>query len=242
MQRSISSDRARTNILKRAEYNLIQYLCERMPPWITSNGLTAIGLAGGGVVFLGLWLGKVHVLLLLISILGLVINWFGDSLDGRLAYYRNIPRKWYGFSLDVVADWTSTFAIALGFYFHFPRYKVIPFVFVAAYGAAIIIALLRYKITDDYRIDTFRLGPTEMRILVAVMLLLEIFRPNTLFQFGIAGAGILIVMDFVELKKLLRLADKRDVHEKAGRHKKNRGIGTLQGDFVKRPIISHQNR
>jgi phosphatidylserine synthase len=38
---------------------------------------------------------------------GFAINWFGDSLDGRIAYYRNTPRKWYGFALDCIMDWLS---------------------------------------------------------------------------------------------------------------------------------------
>ena len=45
----------------------------------------------------------------------LIINWFGDSLDGRLAYYRNKPRKWYGFSLDITVDWFTTLLIGAGY-------------------------------------------------------------------------------------------------------------------------------
>lgn len=213
-QKSMTSERVRRNILKRAEAVLIRYFCERMPRWMTPNTLTAVGLAGAGMVFIGLWLGKIHALFLLLSVIGLAVNWFGDSLDGRLAYFRNIPRKWYGFSLDVVVDWTSTFAIALGFYCHFPRYKFVPIIFVAAYGAAMLIALLRYKITDDYRIDAFFLGPTEMRLLTAGMLVLEVCRPNMLLLFGIASTSVLVIIDFAELKELLRFADKRDMREK----------------------------
>ena len=52
---------------------------------------------------------------LLFSLLGLFINWFGDSLDGRLAYYRNKPRKWFGFTLDLIVDWLGTILMGLGF-------------------------------------------------------------------------------------------------------------------------------
>jgi hypothetical protein len=38
----------------------------------------------------------------------MAIQWFGDSLDGRIAYYRNTPRKWYGWLLDMNLDWIST--------------------------------------------------------------------------------------------------------------------------------------
>jgi len=214
MMQYIFSDRQRTNVLKRAESQAIQLFCKHMPAWVTPNFLTTVGLAGGLIVFLGLWLARTNILFLLISILGLALHWFGDSLDGRLAYYRNTPRKWFGFSLDVVVDWISIFAMGLGCYMYLPRYRVVAFLLIAAYGAAIVIALLRYKISGNYKIDLFNFGPTEMRVLIAAVLLLEIFRPDSLLQFCVIAALVLTVMNIVELREVLRLADARDASER----------------------------
>ena len=215
MKTKINCDRKRSNILKTAEYKAIQYLCERMPNWVTPNILTMIGFLGSVIIWLGLWLGIEQRAFLLLSIFGLAVHWFGDSLDGRLAYYRNTPRKWFGFSLDINVDWTSVCLIALGFYFYLPVYKFVALIFVVAYGGSMIIALLRYRITNHYTIDSFNFGPTEMRIVLALVMLIEIFRPGTLLAFGVLGSVLLIVINMLESHKLLKQADQKDVAEKA---------------------------
>ncbi|MDQ7065715.1 MAG: CDP-alcohol phosphatidyltransferase [candidate division KSB1 bacterium] len=214
MFEKVFSDRERTNFLKYYESSLILYLCERMPAWITPNRLTAIGVLGSLLVFAGFWMGHYLRIALLISIIGLAVNWFGDSLDGRLAYYRNIPRKWYGFCLDIVVDWLSMFLVVMGFYVYFDTYRWLPFVFLLAYGGLMLIALLRYKITDSYSIDAFQLGPTEMRIIIAVLILIEMIRRGTLLQASMLGAVIILFFTIMALRSLLQAADLKDQQEK----------------------------
>lgn len=212
----IRRDRERTNLLRNAEYRLIEQLCERMPPWVTPDMLTATGFLGSVVVFGGLCLGNYWKGFLLLSVIGFAIQWFGDSLDGRLAYFRNTPRKWYGWTLDLNTDWVSACVIGLGFYFYLPvEHRIVAFVFVIAYGGSLIVALLRYKVTDKYTIDTFLFGPTEVRILLSLVLLIEIFRTDTLFQFGLVGTLLLVTFNLIESYRILKQADQRDREEKA---------------------------
>jgi phosphatidylglycerophosphate synthase len=214
MTQTADADRRRTNVLKRAEFSAIQFFCRHMPAWMTPNGLTIVGLAGGAMVLAGLWLASLNVLFVLLSIFGLAVHWFGDSLDGRLAYYRNTPRKWFGFCLDIVADWVSVFAMGLGCYLYLPRHRFIPFLLVAAYGASIIIALLRYRISEEYRIDLFRFGPTEMRLIISAVFVLEIFLSGSIMAFCGIATITLAGMNVVDLRNLLHLADARDLSEK----------------------------
>jgi hypothetical protein len=151
---SIQSERRRQNFLLAFEAQSVAWLCRRMPRGVTSNRLTALGIAGAGVVFTALLLGRINRWWLLAGIAGLAIHWFGDSLDGRLAYYRGAPRKWYGFVLDVLADWASLCLISAGFIVYMARYEFVPIIFMAAYGAGMLIAVARYKITGHYRIDS----------------------------------------------------------------------------------------
>ncbi len=211
------SDRERTNFLRSLEQQWILALCRIMPEWVTPNLLTAVGLLGSFLVFLGLYLGQFARIWLFLCLVGLAVNWFGDSLDGRLAYYRNRPRKWYGFSLDILADWASMFLIVVGFYFYLDQYRLLPFVYLLTYGALMLIALLRYKITGDYSIDAFGLGPTEMRIIVAVFILIEMFREHTLLQVGTAGAVIITFLAIMGMVRLLRAADEKDKQERERR-------------------------
>ncbi len=210
----IRNSRERLNVLKELEFKTIEILCRLMPSWVTPNILTGVGLLGSIIVAAGLVLAIVNPWWLTLSVLGFAIQWFGDSLDGRLAYFRNIPRKWYGWSLDINVDWISTCIVGLGFYFFFPEYKIASFLFVVAYGGSMIVALMRYKINNQYIIDAGIIGPTELRIIVCVFLLLEILLPGALLVFALLGSAILMVINLVDSYKVMQLGDERDLEEK----------------------------
>ena len=53
----IAKDRKRTNILKSSEQKLIAYLVQKVPLWINSDGLTAIGFFGNVMVASSIVLG-----------------------------------------------------------------------------------------------------------------------------------------------------------------------------------------
>src|SRR5690606_41860692 len=144
-----------------------------VPGWMSPNMLTGIGIAGSVLIFLAFVLAYyVDTTFLLLGPLGFFINWFGDSLDGRIAYFRKIPRKWYGFSLDIIMDWFGTVMIGLGYLIYAEsEYKLIGFIFVVLYGWAMIVSQLRYKITDHYTIDAGLVGPTEVRVILAIVMI-----------------------------------------------------------------------
>jgi hypothetical protein len=216
----LSKDRHRTNLLKTSEQRFIAFLVQHIPSWINSNALTAIGLAGSLVTTTGFILALyVHRSLLLLGILGFFINWFGDSLDGRLAYFRNKPRKWYGFSLDYTVDWLTNIFIGLGYIVYVGgQWELLGFCFVVLYGWAMMTALLRYNITNEYTIDSGLLGPTEVRIIISFFLLLEVLVKGSIIYSGIAACLILFVVNLADFRKLLRMADRRDKDEQAKTH------------------------
>lgn len=211
----ITQGRKRTNILKNIEQKTIEALCKIMRSWMTSDMLTAIGFIGSILISVGLYFAKENKIYLIISIIAFAIQWFGDSLDGRLAYWRNTPRKWYGWALDITVDWISIGIIGFGFYYYFESYKFIAFIFIFAYGWSMINALLRYKITNAYAIDTNLMGPTELRIIICIFIVLEYFISNTLIAFGLGGSLILIIFNFSDLMKILQEGNKKDATEKA---------------------------
>lgn len=212
-KKAISQDRKRTNILHDQEIALIAYLVERIPRWVTSNMLTSLGLAGNLLVALLMCVASVYgSRWLLLTPLAFFINWFGDSLDGRLAYYRKKPRKWFGFCLDIVVDWIGIIAIGLGYYTYVqPEWKIIGFIFVVLYGAEMIISQLRYKVTDKYSIDSGLLGPTEVRIILAILFCMDFFIPGSIHWIGLAVSIVLLFSFISDFRQLLALADERDI-------------------------------
>ncbi|HIY76206.1 MAG TPA: CDP-alcohol phosphatidyltransferase family protein [Candidatus Sphingobacterium stercorigallinarum] len=216
VNKKLFQDRKRTNILSEPEQKLISYLVPKVPNWISSDGLTAIGLLGAFIVLGSFLLAEyIHVSYLLLAVFGFFVQWFGDSLDGRIAYYRNKSRKWYGFALDIVMDWVSTVLIGLGYVFYaVGDAKYLGFALVALYGWAMIISQLRYRITDKYTIDAGLLGPTEIRVIICLVLVLEVILPGSIDYSVLMICIALLFVNFVDTKKLLDLGDIRDAEEK----------------------------
>lgn len=212
----IFQDRKRTNILSNVEQRTISFLVKRVPSYITSDMLTFIGTGGSLIVLAGFILATyVSRDYLLLGVLGLAINWFGDSLDGRIAYYRNIPRKWYGFSLDIIMDWVSTVLIGLGYLVYARNeFELLAFIFVVLYGWAMIISQLRYKITDVYSIDSGIVGPTEIRVILSIIFIIEVIFGNLFEYFAAAICITLFIINFIDTRKLLKLGDIRDKQER----------------------------
>jgi len=216
IQKIISTDRERTNIFKHSEQLTIAFLVKRLPTWLSPNMLTSIGFFGNILTFFSFVLATyVNVNFLLLGVVGYAINWFGDSLDGRVAYYRQKPRKWYGFALDMTIDWLGILLMGLGFvvYAEGP-WEIIGFAFVVLYGWEMITTLLRYKIIGKYSIDSGLFGPTEVRVVISLILILEVFFKGSILYISSIVTAILFVMNIVDMRKLLKLADECDIREK----------------------------
>lgn len=226
----ISTDRERTNILRIPEQQAIAFLVENIPSWLTSNMLTTIGFLGSIITFAGFVLAAfLHVNFLLIGVLGYAISWFGDSLDGRVAYYRHKPRKWFGFALDITVDWLGIILMGAGFMIYVGgMWELIGLGFVVMYGWEMITTLLRYKITGNYSIDSGILGPTEVRIIISLILVLEVFVQGSILYFSAAATFILFVVNIVDMRKLLKLADALDDAEKLEQKTKTQEMSEIK--------------
>jgi len=212
----ISSDRERTNILRKSEQQTIAFLVKLIPSWISSNMLTGIGFFGNVLTFVSFLLATyIHPYYLLLGTVGYALNWFGDSLDGRIAYYRKKSRKWYGFALDITTDWLGIVLMGLGFVVYVDgSWEIVGFAFIVMYGWEMITTLLRYKITGKYSIDSGLFGPTEVRIVISLILVAEVFFKDSIIYFSTVATAILFIMNIIDTNKLLKMADECDIREK----------------------------
>src|SRR5207245_4177328 len=105
---------------------------------------------------------------LLLVILFLAVNWFGDSLDGTLARVRNRQRPRYGFYVDHVIDTFGALFLTSGLAFSGYMSTAI------AAGLLIVFYMLSIEVyLATYTIGTFHLsfwifGPTELRLVLAI--------------------------------------------------------------------------
>jgi archaetidylinositol phosphate synthase len=144
------------------------WLAARMPRWVNPDILTGVGLLGSVVIFFSYWLTNVTAHFLWLASLGLVINWFGDSLDGTLARYRKIERPKYGFFIDHTVDVVSTLLVVFGLGLSpYVRFEIACLALIG-YLVMSVFVYIRTYVEGVFKISYGRFGPTEVR-LIAIM-------------------------------------------------------------------------
>jgi archaetidylinositol phosphate synthase len=186
-----------------AERKALAWLAARVPSWVNSDHLTLLGLAamlgaGGGYV-LAHWTRTG----LIIATVCLAINWFGDSLDGTLARVRNRQRPRYGFYVDHMIDTIGGLFLMSGLAAsRYLDWRVAVGMLIAYEMLSIEVYLAAYTI-GTFRLSFAKLGPTEIRILLAAGNVVLWLHPNA-HAFGAyrlfdVGGCIAIVAMFVML-------------------------------------------
>jgi phosphatidylglycerophosphate synthase len=105
---------------------------------------------------------------LFLVVLLLIVNWFGDSLDGTLARVRGHERPRYGFYVDHVLDAVGILFVISGLVLgSFMSLPIGAGFLVAYYLLTIEIALATHTV-GTFRISYWKFGPTELRILLAI--------------------------------------------------------------------------
>jgi len=85
---------------------------------------------------------------------------------------------------------------------------------VVMYGWEMLTTLLRYKITGKYSIDSGLFGPTEVRIVISLILIIEVIFKGSILYISSIVTAILFLMNIIDTRKLLKLADECDIREK----------------------------
>jgi archaetidylinositol phosphate synthase len=177
--------RSNSGWLAEPERRALAWMAPRLPAWITPNGLTALGFAGAVISFVGYVLAASQPAWLWMVSAGLVINWFGDSLDGSVARLRGIGRPRFGFFLDQSTDVASQFLFAIGIGLSGYVSLWIAALGLAAYLMMTVQSLLRTETTRTFHLATGGMGLTEVRCLFLVGNALFFFMPPNRVDLGI---------------------------------------------------------
>lgn len=160
------SDRALNGILADSERSILLGLARRAPAWVVPDHLTALAFAGAFICALGLVASNYAMDFLWLAVFGLVLNWFGDSLDGTLARVRQIERPRYGFYVDHVSDLGSQLLIVIGLGLSpFLRFDITLLALIGYLGLSVI-SLVKLHVSRTFQLSYFGIGPTEIRIII----------------------------------------------------------------------------
>jgi archaetidylinositol phosphate synthase len=157
--------RVNESLLAAVEKRCLIWMANRLPPAINSDHLTVlagVAMFGAGACY---WIGSPVALLM--SIVLLAANWFGDSLDGTLARVRRHERPRYGFYVDHVLDVLCVLFVFSGLVFGGHMSPLVGGGFLLAYYLLMIEIALATHAVGVFRISFWKFGPTELRILLA---------------------------------------------------------------------------
>lgn len=197
--------RIQHNLLATSERKLLNWLCGRMPAWVTPDLLTAAGLVGAAAVLIGYIASVDDAAWLWLAVAGYLLHWFGDSMDGSLARFRHIERPSFGYFIDHSCDGIAAVLILIGLGFSpFVRLDV-ALLCLVGYLLLMAHAFLSARVLGELRLSHAGGGPTELRIvLIALTLVMwvlgpgrELFADVTGFDIFIGTAGVLLIVLFV---------------------------------------------
>jgi len=197
------------------EKRALQWMAQRMPGWVSSDQLTLLGFAAQLAAGMAYALARRYPAALLLVILCIVLNWFGDSMDGTLARERSQQRPRYGFYVDHMVDIFGSAALLGGLgisgYLHWQTAiaMLIGFLLLSSECYLATHSLGRFQMSQGI------FGPTELRMLLIAGNLALLRSPYSvvfghrvlLFDLGgwIAAAGMLAVTIFVSVQHTAQL-------------------------------------
>jgi archaetidylinositol phosphate synthase len=211
-------DHVRTNgsPLASAERRALIHMAQRLPGWVTPDHLSGLGLAAMAGAGLSFWAAQYWMVGLVGVVLSLALNWFGDSLDGTLARVRKQERPRFGFYVDHVIDLAGATMLFCGLGASGFMSPLVALGVLSAYLLVSAEVFLATHVRGVFKMTFLGVGPTELRILLAVGVAALAWRPMVspfglgpfrLFDVGgivaIAGMGVAFIVSSIRNTRAL---------------------------------------
>lgn len=184
-----TSARVQTSLLNAAEKKALVWLAERQPRWVTSDFLTYVGVLGAVICAAGFILSNININYLWLSSFGLLVNWYGDSLDGTIARVRHTQRPIYGFFIDHSLDAITICIMCIGAGLS-PMFRLhIAMLVLAGYLVLSIYTYICTILKDEFCLTYGSMGPTEFRLVIILLNTLYMYTSWGNIRFDLWGYG-----------------------------------------------------
>jgi len=161
-----SAERSNGSVLASLEKKALIWMARRMPSWVNSDHLSALGFLALMGVGLSYWYSRNSNTGLILVIAFFVLNWFGDSLDGTLARVRNQQRPRYGFYVDHILDACGSVFVFGGLALSGHMSERVAIGLLVVYLLLSIEAYLATYTVGTFHLSFAAVGPTELRLLL----------------------------------------------------------------------------
>jgi len=160
--------RVNRGILAAAEKRLLIRIARALPPSIHSDHLSALALVCMCLVGIGFAAMRYTPSGCWLVVLGLIGNWFGDSLDGTVARVRKHERPRFGYYVDHVIDMIGITAVFAGLAASGLMSPVVALAVLVAYLLVTAEVFLGTHVSGIFHMSRWGFGPTELRIILGV--------------------------------------------------------------------------
>jgi archaetidylinositol phosphate synthase len=168
IRKSNDTKREQTSVLSPLEQIALQWLVKRLPNWVSPDHLSILGLLAMLLAGVGYFFSKGNAQFLHLVNFCLALNWFGDSLDGTLARFRNKQRPKYGFYVDHIIDTFGTLFLMVGLIMSGYISERVGLGILIVYFMLSINSYLAAYSLNVFSISFWKFSPTELRILLAI--------------------------------------------------------------------------
>ena len=160
--------RINTGVLAAREKQALIWIAHRLPRWVNSDHLTLLALFAMAAAGASFWAARGWPPALILVVVSLAINWFGDSLDGTLARVRKHERPRYGFYVDHVLDIAGASLLFGGMSMSGFMSPIVGLSVLVAYVLVSAEVFLATAVQGTFRMSFLSVGPTELRILLSI--------------------------------------------------------------------------
>lgn len=176
-----NAERVQQTLVTSAEKKVLRWLAAQMPAWVNSDHLTLLGFVAQFLVGVSYALAAYDNRWLIVGTGFLALNWFGDSLDGTLARFRNRQRPRYGFYVDHVIDSFGAVFLCVGLALSTYMTPMVAMVLLTAFLMLSIETYLATYCVGKFNLGHFLFGPTEIRIILGIGNLALLWKPHVHF-------------------------------------------------------------
>ena len=150
------------------EKRALRWMASRAPGWLSPDQLTTLGLGAQIGAGIGYALARHNRYALLLVIACVVLNWFGDSMDGTLARVRCQQRPRYGFYVDHMVDVFGAVALMCGMACSGLVHWQVAITMLIAFLLLSCESYLATYTLSEFQLSQGMFGPTEIRLLLIV--------------------------------------------------------------------------
>jgi len=202
MQASSSAyTRVHDGFVHKYEKQVLSYLVARTPEIITPDILTGLALLSSVWIAICYYMWQEYPIFLHLANIGVVLHWYGDSMDGALARYRNKARPNYGLFVDQMCDMFATAFMALGLGFSL-IHPLLAISLLCLFYLITIVHLFVLKFRNQHLVSAGSFSGTEARgVLILVNILIYNFPGH---ETVMVINGITFIMEMILLVSIIK--------------------------------------